>query len=234
MFLHPGGTSWTYGHGSVLDSDDQDYMCNDRWFHVICSSDLSCTRCHTRAYFHFGWDLRIFTEVTCATIDDFMSFCSSDLSCTWCHTRAYFRFGQDFADFHGGHMCDDRWFHVICYSDLSCTWCHTGAYFRFGWDLRIFTEVTCLTIDDFMSFVLRTCRAPDAILGHIFCFRCDLWIFTYVAWSIIDDFMSPISDLSYVRCHTGAYYRSRWDSQILDGVISGAWIPPSPFQWSTC
>ena len=46
-------------------------------------SDLSCTWCHTGVYFRFGWDLRIFTEVTYATIDDFMSFCSSDLSCTW-------------------------------------------------------------------------------------------------------------------------------------------------------
>ena len=29
-------------------------------------------------------------------------------------------------------------------------------------------EVTCSTIDDFMSLVLLTCRAPDAILGYIF------------------------------------------------------------------
>ena len=28
-------------------------------------------------------------------------------------------------------------------------------------------EVTCAMMDDFMTFVLRTCRAPDAILGHI-------------------------------------------------------------------
>ena len=53
------------------------------------------------------------------------------------------------------------------------------------------TSVTCAMIDDFMTFVLRTCRALDVILWHIFHFRCDLWIFTYVAWSIIDDFMSP-------------------------------------------
>ena len=29
------------------------------------------------------------------------------------------------------------------------------------------TSVTCATIDDFMTFVLRTCRALDVILGHI-------------------------------------------------------------------
>ena len=28
-------------------------------------------------------------------------------------------------------------------------------------------EVTCAMMDDFMTFVLRTCRAPDAIRGHI-------------------------------------------------------------------
>ena len=77
------------------------------------------------------------------------------------------------------------------FSDLSHIRCHTGAYFRFRWDLRIFTEVTCAMINDFMTFVLWTCRAPDAILGHIFHFRCDLWIFAYVACSMIDDFMSP-------------------------------------------
>ena len=29
------------------------YMCDDRGFHVICSSDLLCTWCHTGAYFPF-------------------------------------------------------------------------------------------------------------------------------------------------------------------------------------
>ena len=28
-------------------------------------------------------------------------------------------------------------------------------------------EVACAMMDDFMTFVLRTCHAPDAILGHI-------------------------------------------------------------------
>ena len=92
-----------------------------------------------------------------------------------------------------------------------------GHIFCFGWDLRIFTEVTCATIDDFMTSVLRTCRASDAILGHIFCFRWDLWIFTYVVWSMIDDFMSPDfwPVIRSMPTHTGAYYRSGWDLQIL-------------------
>ena len=58
-----GRTSWIYVHDSVMDSDDQCYMCDDRWFHDICSSDLLRTRCHTGAYFHFGRDLRIFMEL---------------------------------------------------------------------------------------------------------------------------------------------------------------------------
>ncbi|RVW20480.1 hypothetical protein CK203_109916 [Vitis vinifera] len=44
---------------------------------------------------------------------------------------------------------------------------HTGAYFPFRMDLRTFIEVTCAMMDVFTTFVLRTCHAPDAILGHI-------------------------------------------------------------------
>ena len=113
MLLHLGGTSWICGHDSVMDSDDQDYMFDERWFHVTCSSNLS-------------------------------------------HIR-----------------------------------CHIGAYFLFGWDLQIFTEVTCSTIDDFMSLIILTCHASDTILGHIFLFRWDLWFFTDVACSMMDDFTSP-------------------------------------------
>ena len=32
-------------------------------------------------------------------------------------------------------------------------------------------EVTCATIDDFMTFVLPTCRALDTIPGRIFYFQ---------------------------------------------------------------
>ena len=73
---------------------------------------------------------------------------------------------------------------------------HLGGHLGYMCMIQLWirtTNITCSTIDDFMSFVLRTCRTLDVILGHIFCFRCDLWIFTYVAWSMIDDFMS--SDL---------------------------------------
>ncbi|RVW71035.1 Gag-Pol polyprotein [Vitis vinifera] len=37
-----------------------------------------------------------------------------------------------------------------------------------------FMEVACAMMDDFMTFVLRTCRAPDVILGHISRFGCML------------------------------------------------------------
>ena len=91
----------------------------------------------------------------------------SNLSCIRCPYWGIFPFRMRFTDVHRGHVLDDRWFHDTCSFNLSHIQCHTGAYFCFGWDLRIFTEVTCSTIDDFMSFVLRTYRALDAILGHI-------------------------------------------------------------------
>ena len=53
------------------------------------------------------------------------------------------------------------------------------------------TRITCLMRNGFMSLVLLTCHASDAILGHIFHFRWDLWFFTSVICSMIDDFMSP-------------------------------------------
>ena len=93
---------------------------------------------------------------------------SSDLSHIRCHIGAYFHFGWDLTDLHGGHMLDDRCFHVTCSSDLSYIRCHTGAYFHFGWDLRIFTEVTCSMINDFMSPVLLTCHTSNSVLGYIF------------------------------------------------------------------
>ena len=61
-----------------------------------------------------------------------------------------------------------RWQMISCrlISDLSCIRCpYWGIFFRFGWDLRTFMEVTCAMMDVFMTFVLRTYRAPDAILG---------------------------------------------------------------------
>ena len=134
-----------------MDSDDRDCMFNERWFHVTCSSDLSHIRCHAGAYFRFGGDLRIFMEITCLTIDDFMS---SDLRPGILSMPYWgiFPFRRRFTDLHRCYMCDDRGLHIICSSDLSRIWCHAGAYFRFRWDLLIFMEVTCATIDDFMSF----------------------------------------------------------------------------------
>ena len=165
MLLHPRSTSWICGHDSVIDSDDQDYMCDDRWFHVICSLDLSCARCHTGAYFRFGWDIRIFAEVTCSRIDDFMT-----LVLLTCHTFDAIlghSFRMRFMDFHGGHMFDDRWFHATCSSNLLCTWCHTGTYFPF--QMRFMDLHGCRMFDDRWFHVARslTYHTFDAILGHI-------------------------------------------------------------------
>ena len=64
---------WTLRPDFVMDLDDRDHVFDERWFHVTCSSDLSRIRCDTGAYFDFGWDLWIFTNVACLMIDDFMS-----------------------------------------------------------------------------------------------------------------------------------------------------------------
>ena len=81
------------------------------------------------------------------------------------------------------------------------------------------TSVTCATIDDFMTFGLRTCRALDVILGHIFRFRWDLWVFTYVAWSMIDDYMSPdFRPVVHLMPILGHIFRFRWDLWIFTYV----------------
>ena len=49
----------TCGSDSVMDVDDQDHTFDDGWFDVIWFSNLPHIWCHTRAYFHFGWDLWI-------------------------------------------------------------------------------------------------------------------------------------------------------------------------------
>ena len=116
--------------------------------------------------FCFRWGLWVFTYVAWSMIDDYMSPDFRHVT----HLTPYwgmFPFRIRYTNLHRGHVLDDRWFHFICSSDLSCTWRHTGAYFRFGWDLRTFMEVTCAMMDVFMTFVLRTYRAPDAILRHI-------------------------------------------------------------------
>ena len=67
--------------------------------------------------------------------------------------------------------------------------------------------------------VLRACRAPDAILGHIFRFRWDLWVFTYVAWSMIDDYMSPdFRPVVHLMPILGHIFRFRWGLWIFTYV----------------
>ena len=84
-----------------------------------------------------------------------------------------------------------------------------GHIFRFGRDLRTFIEVTCAMMDVFTTFVLRTCHAPDAILGHIPFRRIfmdllrghmfeDRWF--HATWS---------PTYHTFRCHTGAYFSFR-------------------------
>ncbi|RVX20588.1 hypothetical protein CK203_002639 [Vitis vinifera] len=52
-------------------------------------------------------------------------------------------------------------------SSAASTWAgHLGYMCTIQLWIRM-TSVTCATMDDFMTFVLRTCRALDVILGHI-------------------------------------------------------------------
>ena len=95
-----------------------------------------------------------------------------------------------------------------------------GNIFRFGWDLRTFMEVTCATMDDFMTFVLRTCRAPDAILGHIPFRR--IFMDLRRGHMFEDKWFHAIWSSTYhtFRCHTGAYFGSdeiyrSWGSRVL-------------------
>ncbi|RVW13093.1 hypothetical protein CK203_111242 [Vitis vinifera] len=90
MPLHLGG-HLGYVHDSVMDSDDQYYMC----------------------------DLRIFTYVTCSLID-VLCHLVTDLSCIRCPYWGIFPFQMRFTDFHRGYMCDDRrdlWF----FTDVACS-----------------------------------------------------------------------------------------------------------------
>ena len=143
------------------------HVLNDRWVHVICSLDLSYTWCNTGAYFRFGWDLLIFMEVTCATIDDFMSFCSSDLSRIWCHAGAYFCFRWDLLIFMEVTCATIDDFMSFCYLDLSCTWRHTRAHFPF--QMRFMDLHGCRMFDDRWFHVARssTYHTFDAMLGRI-------------------------------------------------------------------
>ena len=100
--------------------------------------------------FCFRWDLWVFAYVAWSMIDDFMSPDFRPVVHPMPY-RGIFPFWVRFTDLRGGHVLDDRWFHDTCSFDLSHIRCHTGPYFHFGWDIRIFTEVTCSTIDDFMS-----------------------------------------------------------------------------------
>ena len=81
--------------------------------------------------FRFGWDLRTFMEVTCPTIDDFMSFVLLTCRASDAHTGAYFPFQMRFMGLRLCRMIDDRWFYVARFSTCRASDAHTGAYFLF-------------------------------------------------------------------------------------------------------
>ena len=112
MPLHLGCTFWICVHDSVMDSDDQYYMFDDRWLHIMLFFGPIAHRCHTGAYFSF--QMRFMDLHLCRMIDDrwfdiarFPTCRASDA-----HTGAYFPFQMWFTDLHLCRMFDNRWFHA--------------------------------------------------------------------------------------------------------------------------
>ena len=94
------------------------------------------------------------------------------------------------------------------------------------------TSVRCAMIDDLMTFVLRTCRAPDAHIGAYFLFRMrftDL----HGGYMCDDRWFHDIcsSDLSCIRCHTGAYFPFQMRSMDLHlcCMIDDRWFHVAQF-----
>ena len=150
-----------------MDSDDQYYMFDDRWFHVICYLDLSCTWCHTGAYFPFRMR---FTDLHGGYMCDdrwFHDICSSNLSCIRCHTGAYFPFQMWFMVLRLCRVFDDKWFHVTRFLTCRASDAHIRAYFPF--QMWFMVLHLCRMFDDRWFHVARflICHTFDAILRHI-------------------------------------------------------------------
>ena len=104
------------------------------------------------------------------------------------------------------------------------------------------TRTMHLMMDDLMSSDFLTCHTFDVILGYVplsveIC-RSPLIRMIIPSYEIRAKLMIRFhfvltlrGNLSWV-IQLGSYFLILlW---FLDGVISGAWIPTSPFQWSTC
>ena len=121
-------------------------MCDDRWFHVICSSDLSCTWCHTGAYFPFQMrfmDLhlcRMFDDrwfhvarfLTCHTFDAILGYITvlDEIHRSW--TELSQARGFPLHPFSGVHVRSFVRPHGVTldlFGQIGYMRCHTGAYF---------------------------------------------------------------------------------------------------------
>ena len=117
--------------------------------------------------FCFGWDLRIFTEVTCATTDDFMTFVLRTCRAPDAHTGAYFPFQMWFMVLRLCRVFDDKWFHVTRFLTCRASDAHIRAYFPF--QMWFMVLHLCRMFDDRWFHVARflTYHTFDAILRHI-------------------------------------------------------------------
>ena len=99
-----------------MDSDDQCYTFDDRWFHATWFLTYRASDAHTGACFPF--EMRFMNLHLCCVLDDrwFHIICFYDLSHFRCHIGAYFPFHMRFVILHRCRMFDDRWSHVARFS----------------------------------------------------------------------------------------------------------------------
>ena len=167
------------------------------------------------------------TNITCSTIDDFMSLCSSDLSYTWCHAGAYFRSDEIYRSWGSCVLI------LICkmYAEmmiylLSSWWFLSGAYRKPSSQAHAFR---CLDVVMFPS---------ERRLSDMW-----VWFSCRHRWFELIWFF----DMLHSRCHTGAYSPSwsrfidppidlhdhppLWDTRQVDGSISFCFDTPRSLSW---
>ena len=125
-----GRSSWIYVHDSVMD--DQYYMFDDRWLHVML---FFRPVAHLMPYWGMFFPFRMrFTDLHRGhVLDDrwfhvgrFLTYRASDA-----HTGAYFPFQMRFMGLHLCHMIDDRRLRVSRFPTCRASDAHIGAYFPF-------------------------------------------------------------------------------------------------------
>ena len=168
-------------------------------------------------------------EVTCATIEDFMSLCSSDLSYTWCHTGAYFRSDEIYRS--GGScvliLICEMYAEMMIYS-LSSRSFLSGAYREPSSQARAFRclDVVMLPSEGrpFDLWVWFSCR-------HRW-FELIWFFFWHVAFLMPHWDIFPIS-IEMWRSPTDLHdHPQLWDTRQVDDSISFCADTPRSLSWA--